>query len=137
MPDTKDITGGCYCGKVRYSARNATTSLIECHCMQCRKQSGHRYATAAIVAADFALEGEQNITLFQASEAAERGFCSACGSHLFWRSSTDDKMAILAGTIDDPSGMVLGSHIFVGDKGCYYDLDDGLPQFDGYDTPVG
>ena len=58
MPDSKDITGGCYCGKVRYAARNAATALIECHCRQCRKQSGHRYATTAIVAGDFVLEGE-------------------------------------------------------------------------------
>ncbi|MGY8995989.1 MAG: GFA family protein, partial [Alphaproteobacteria bacterium] len=63
------------------------------------------------------------------------GFCAACGSHLFWRSLDDDKMAILAASIDDTSDMRLESHIFVDDKGDYYAIDDGLPQCIGYDIP--
>lgn len=133
--NTRSVTGGCYCGKVRYSLARASCSLIECHCSQCRKQSGHRYATTAITSGDLSLEGGENITWFRASSDAERGFCSACGSHLFWRSSRDDKMAVLAGSIDDTTGMRLASHIFVEDKGSYYEIDDGLQQFRGYDTP--
>ena len=133
---TKSVVGGCYCGKVRYRADRASLSLIECHCSQCRKQSGHRYATAATTSGDVTIERAEGLTWFRASLDAERGFCMSCGSHLFWRSSEDDKMAILAGSIDDTSGMRLESHIFVDSKGDYYDIDDGLPQCIGYDTPT-
>ena len=83
-----------------------------------------------------AIEGGDEITWFRASPAAERGFCRACGSHLFWRSSKDDEMAILAASLDQPNGLRLTQHIFVDDKGAYYEIADGLPQFAGYDRPV-
>ena len=133
--EIKDVSGGCYCGKVRYRASRVSSKLTECHCSQCRKQSGHRYATTGTKSGDVEIEDAENITWFRASSAAERGFCSACGSHLFWRSSTDDEMAILAASIDEPTGLRLVGHIFVEDKGDYYTITDGLPQFTGYDTP--
>jgi hypothetical protein len=44
-------------------------------------------------------------------------------------------MAILAASIDEPTGLRVTCHIFVDSKGDYYDINDGLPQFTGYDTP--
>ncbi|MBT5435648.1 MAG: GFA family protein [Alphaproteobacteria bacterium] len=129
--DTISVSGGCYCRKAWYEAAAVSTSMIECHCTQCRKQSGHRYATVAGTQDNVAIEGAENISWFRASGEAERGFCSHCGSHLFWRSLTDDKMVLLGGSIDDASGLRLTSHIFVEDKGSYYEIDDGLPQFKG------
>lgn len=58
-----------------------------------------------------------------------------CGSHLFWRSFSDDEMAILAASIDEPSELRVSYHIFVESKGDYYEITDGLPQFVGYDEP--
>ncbi|MDH3378718.1 MAG: GFA family protein [Gammaproteobacteria bacterium] len=133
--ETKAVSGGCYCGKVRYHSRAVDPALVQCHCSQCRKQSGHGYATAMTKSGDVTIEGEENVTWFRASPVAERGFCSSCGSHLFWRSTKDDEMAILAASIDDSSGLKLTSHIFVNDKGDYYDIADGLPQFIDYDNP--
>jgi len=130
------ITGGCYCGKVRYRARLAGAAVTECHCSQCRRQSGHRYAVAEARAGDVEIDGEGDINWFRASPAAERGFCATCGSHLFWRSLKDDDMAILAASIDAPTGLRLAGHIFVESKGDYYDIDDGLPQYIGYDKPA-
>ena len=66
----------------------------------------------------------------------KRGFCTACGSHLFWRSSSEDKTAILAASVDEPNSLKMFRHIFVEDKPGYYDIDDGLPRFEGYDRPV-
>ncbi len=133
--DTRSVSGGCYCGKVRYRANGVSPEVTECHCSQCRKQSGHRYATVDMKAGDLEIEGRDNITWFRSSPAAERGFCSSCGSHLFWKSSTDDEMAILAASIDDASGFRMTSHIFVNDKGVYYEITDDLPQFISYDKP--
>lgn len=132
--DIEGASGGCYCGRVRYRAARASRAITECHCSQCRRQSGHRYAVTHTHAGDVAIEGAGNITWFRASPAAERGFCSTCGAHLFWRSSTDDEMGILAASLDDARGFRMAEHIFVADKGAYYEIDDGLPQFPG-DAP--
>lgn len=133
--DRKAIKGGCYCGKVRYHASDVGTEVTECHCSQCRKQSGHRYAVVDARAGNVEVVGKDHITWFQASAAAERGFCAACGSHLFWRSLHDDDMGILAASIDEPTGVRLTRHIFVQDKGDYYEITDGLAQFASGDTP--
>jgi hypothetical protein len=133
--DIKEVSGGCYCGKVRYRACRVSPEITECHCSQCRKQSGHRYAVTDVKAGDVEIEGAGDITWFHASPHAQRGFCSTCGSHLFWKSLTDDQMAILAASIDEPTGLRLSGHIFVEDKGDYYEITDGLSQFTGYDTP--
>jgi len=133
--DIKDVNGGCYCGKVRYRANRAGPAITECHCSQCRKQSGHRYATVHAKTDDVEIEAADGMTWFRASSDAERGFCSTCGSHLFWRSLKDGEMAILAASIDEPTGFKLAKHIFVDHMGDYYEIDDGLPRFAGYDTP--
>lgn len=133
--EIKAVSGGCYCGKVHYRAE-VTPEVCECHCSQCRKQAGHRYATVDTRAGNVQIDGEDGITWFRSSSGAERGFCAVCGSTLFWRSLKDDDMAILAASIDEPTGLRITSHIFVENKGDYYDISDGLPQFVGYDTPA-
>ena len=35
---------------------------------------------------------------------------------------------VAAGAIDSPTGLRLQGHIFVADKGDYYEIADGLPQ---------
>lgn len=131
-----ELTGGCYCGSVRYRARSVDRDVVECHCSQCRKQSGHRYAGVRVAAGDVDIEGAEGITWFHASPDAGRGFCAKCGSHLFWRGTHDDHMVILAASVDTPDSLRMARHIFVDDKPGYYQIDDGLPQFKDYDTPV-
>lgn len=122
-----DVSGGCHCGGVRYRAKGVDPRVTECHCSQCRRQAGHRYATTGGKTSGIEIEGADQVTWYQASPAAERGFCSVCGSTLFWRRNGDDHTSILAGTIDEPNGLRLVKHIFVADKGGYYEIDDGLP----------
>jgi hypothetical protein len=43
---------------------------------------------------------------------------------------------ILAASLDEPSGLRMAKHIFVDDKGDYYEITDGLPRFAGYDKPL-
>ena len=128
-----EVSGGCYCGAVRYRARGVRPQVTECHCSQCRKQSGHRYASTGAKTSDMEFEGADRITWYRASPDAERGFCSICGSTLFWRLSDEDYTGILAASIDEPNALDLTKHIFVGSKGGYYEITDDLPQFDAYD----
>ncbi len=41
-------------------------------------------------------------------------------------------LAISAGSLDAPTGVVLEKHIFVAEKGDYYPIADGLPQKPGH-----
>lgn len=134
--DLLEVSGGCYCGAVRFCAKDVRPEVTECHCSQCRKQSGHRYASTGAKTSDMEIEGADKITWHRTSPEAERGFCVVCGSTLFWKLSDEDYTGILAAAIDEPSGLRVTKHIFVESKGGYYEITDGLRQFEGYDRPV-
>ena len=61
-----------------------------------------------------------------------RGFCSICGSFLFWDPTDRDWISIAMGAFDAPTATHLEMHIFVAEKGDYYEITDGLPQKPGY-----
>ena len=132
-----EVSGGCYCGAVRFRAKDVSPEVTECHCSQCRMQSGHRYASTGGKTSDLEIEGADKITWFRASPEGERGFCSVCGSTLFWKSFEEDFCGILAAAVDEPNDLQVTKHIFVESKGGYYEIADDLPQFEGYDRPVG
>jgi hypothetical protein len=74
------------------------------------------------------LSGAQHLTWYQSSADVRRGFCSICGSFLFWDPPARDWISIAMGAFESPTGTHLEKHIFVADKGDYYDIGDGLPQ---------
>jgi hypothetical protein len=123
-------SGSCLCGAVRFRTRGPLRGVVYCHCSQCRKQTGHFVAATAARDADIDIEGTDALTWYGASDAAKRGFCRICGSLLFWKHGERDSISIMAGSFDRPSGLSGQSHIFVGDKGDYYSIDDGLPKFE-------
>jgi hypothetical protein len=49
---------------------------------------------------------------------------------LFWNPTIEgyEWTAVTMGAFDSPTGARLAKHTFVGDKGDYYDITDGLPQ---------
>jgi hypothetical protein len=122
-------SGSCLCGAVRFSVSAPLKEADACHCTQCRKQSGHYWASTNVAKTDLTLEGDDKLTWFKSSAQAKRGFCSVCGSALFWQATSQPKrIAIAMGAFDKPTGAKLGVHIFVADKGDYYEIADGLPQ---------
>ena len=123
--ETSDFTGHCLCGEIRFHGTyDAGHGLKACHCSQCRRWSGHVWA--AILPRTLEIEGEPK--WFRASDIARRGFCGDCGSSLFWQRDGSPVIDVAAGAIDMPSGLQLQGHIFVADKGDYYQIADGLPQ---------
>ena len=74
------------------------------------------------------VQGVEHLKWYHSSEKAKRGFCSNCGSALFWKHEDDPFTSVMSGCFDPPTGLKLAKHIFVGDKGDYYDITDGLPQ---------
>lgn len=123
-------TGSCLCGAVKFRTSGPLRGVVYCHCTQCRKQTGHVVAASRVADADIQIDGGENITWYSASPEAARGFCSNCGSVMFWKRNGTDLTSVMAGSFDTPSGLAGLRHIFVADKGDYYEIDDGLPQFE-------
>ncbi len=117
--------GSCLCWQVRFRVAGPLRPVVACHCMQCRKTSGHFVAATSARREDVEISGD--VTWFQSSETARRGFCPVCGSNLFW-DGPGTHLSIHAGSLDRPTGLRLAGHIHCADKGDYYDIADGLPQ---------
>lgn len=122
-------SGGCHCGAVSYRARGLS-DIWFCHCRQCRALTGHYIAACRTERTSYEITGELRWTAV--SEQSSHGFCARCCSPLFWSTERSDNMSVLAGSLDHTRGIEVRGHIFVAEKGDYYQITDGLPQFDGY-----
>ncbi len=120
------MKGSCLCGSITFDVTAAPQGYACCHCRQCRKQSGHVWASAYV--SDDALNILGPVRWYQSSDKARRGFCPTCGSFLFWKHADDDHISFSLGSIDGPTGVALTKHIFTAEKGDYYEITDGLPQ---------
>lgn len=120
--------GSCLCGAVRFVVAGELSPAWACHCSQCRRQSGHYWVSTDVLRSHLTLHGSEALSWYCASERARRGFCKHCGSFLFWEVPGRERIAIAMGAFDPPTGCQLAEHIFVADKGDYYQITDGLPQ---------
>ncbi len=132
-----EVKGRCLCGAVAFEASRMGDEIDACHCAQCRRWSGHFWASVNVTVGSLKLtSGEEDVGWYESSEIVRRGFCKRCGSALFWHPHRHERyshvMAIGAGCLDAPTGVTLAKHIFVVEKGDYYALDDGLPQKPGH-----
>jgi hypothetical protein len=127
-PKTTEHSGRCQCGAVTYRVSGSMRDVVTCHCGQCRRIHGHAPGYSAARQAEMAIEGEEHILWYRASDQAQRGFCKSCGSSLFWRPDGRDTVSVAAGSINAPTGMKTVRHIFAADKGDYYQIVDGAPQ---------
>lgn len=122
------LTGRCLCGSVTFETESQPKGASVCHCGQCRRQSGHLWASAYVPKTELTVTGK--VRWFEASETAKRGFCPTCGSFLFWHAPSEDTVSFALGAVDAPTGIHLEKHIFVASKGDYYDITDSLEQRD-------
>lgn len=122
------ITGQCECGGVRFQMPEARQEITICHCSQCRRTSGHLWAATNAPFDSLTFLNDDTLTWYTSSDFAKRGFCNRCGSSLFYRMTGEAGIGIAAGCLDDTSGMRVGKHIFVKDKGDYYAIAEEEPQ---------
>ncbi len=116
---SKPITGSCCCGQISYTAKSVAP-LWYCHCQQCRKMTGHYMAAARVNLNDIEINGEAK--WFYVSDDSRHGFCPDCGSKIFWRNDKNDFLSITGGSINDTSSLRVSGHVFVGEKGDYYEI---------------
>jgi hypothetical protein len=129
-------TGSCLCGAVTFTVNGPMKAITFCHCGQCRRQTGLYYASSNAVADDVTVVGEENVTWYHSSEAGRRGFCRHCGSALFWKAEGRSEISIMAGSLDQPTRLATGHHIYCADKGDFYEIQDNLPHH-AQDAPTG
>ncbi|MFK7902202.1 MAG: GFA family protein [Nitratireductor sp.] len=122
------ISGKCECGGVSFQVEKVRDTVTVCHCSQCRRQSGHLWASTHAKYDEIKFLKDESLQWYASSDFAKRGFCNQCGSSLFYRLNEEDGVGIAAGCLDMPTNLKMGKHIFVKDKGDYYTIADDAPQ---------
>lgn len=113
-------TGQCLCGAVRFALSDAPRRYSACHCGTCRRWSGGIELGFEVRPGGVRFEGADAIVTFTSSDWAERAFCGACGTHLYWKLTAPGPMqglmSVSAGALDDMSGMDFAAEVYIDAK---------------------
>lgn len=104
------MTGGCQCGRVRYTIEIDDRDAYLCHCRMCQRATGGVSIAFKNVAKSKLEWTTREPDRYRSSPFAQRGFCSACGTPLTYESDDHDQLDLTVGSFDDPSGFVPVSH---------------------------
>src|SRR4028119_2522066 len=76
-----EMTGGCACGRIRFTAKVADDDAYLCHCRMCQRSTGSiSIAFKTLKQADVAWEREPD--WYASSPIAKRPYCRECGTSL-------------------------------------------------------
>ena len=121
-------SGSCLCGAVAFSFTGTLDDVWFCHCTQCRKNYG-MYGAFIGVPRKMLKINKAKRTTYRSSGNTKRTFCHKCGSPITWDREGHDSIYILAGLIDGNTKIVSAKHIFIKNKGTYYEVCDRWPQY--------
>ncbi|HET7410305.1 MAG TPA: GFA family protein [Paracoccaceae bacterium] len=124
------VHGQCLCGSVRFRGEpDRERCVTACHCGQCRRWGGGGPLIAVRFIGGLEFEADESLTWFRSSDEGERGFCSRCGSSLFWRMpGQGNDVSTSLGALDEDHGLEIDAHIFVEDKPDWYEFADDRPR---------
>jgi hypothetical protein len=124
------ITGGCFCGRVRYEVTEPLQIARSCHCSRCRKAfSGAGSAYAEVTPGSFVwVSGEELVTRYESMPGWGMCFCRNCGTTLggIYKGAVH---GVTLGSVDGDPGVQIAMHIFVDSKAPWDHIGGTAPQF--------
>jgi hypothetical protein len=124
------LTGGCFCGRVRYRIPAPLGPGRCCHCSRCRKAfSGPGSAYSEIEAGSFEwTSGQDNLTHHEAVPGWGKLFCRDCGTALCG-THDGNVHGVTLGSVDGDPGVRIEMHICVASKAPWDLIGGDAPQF--------
>jgi len=124
------LTGGCFCGAIRYEATEHALNQSNCHCTLCRGTTGAPcVAWFTVLLQGFTLLAGTP-THFRSSVHATRTFCPSCGTQLtFADDATPDEIDVTTCSLDEPGKMPPHEHIYTLSQLPWMKFADGIPQY--------
>jgi len=122
--------GGCLCRAVRYRIDVRDADISNCHCTDCRRQTGAPYLTFAVVPIGKFQWIKEPSGKIMISEKAIRYFCQSCGTYIRWLDrQEEDKAEINILTLDEPDEISIGYEIYTKSRLPWVKPIKGIPQF--------
>lgn len=128
---TSEARGACLCGGVSFTASLPSKWVAHCHCTRCQRAHGAAFVT-------FVGMEEQRVELHDpdqllrwhvAQEGGSRGFCSRCGSTMFFKAAAwPGELHIARALFTDPVDREPQSHAYYDTHVSWVTLGDDLPR---------
>ena len=126
-------TGQCMCGSVRYSFEpDSLRGIWDCPCVRCRRWTGHHMAASNCGTDEITFESDDTLNWYRPEEypTVAYGFCTRCGSSLFWKKDVaPDRVSVCAGAVDPPTGLSTVHVVHLEDASDYF--TPPVPESDG------
>jgi len=128
------LTGGCYCGAVRYEAEGEPGLRAQCHCRECQYMTGggpNFFMMMPVAGFRYTKGAPASYTRDDIPSPVTREFCARCGTHLATRITGLQSLVLKVGPLDDPSlfGQAQAA-IFMVDRQPFHLVGDGIAQFE-------
>ena len=131
--DAPLLRGGCECGTVGYLVSDEFVYAANCHCSRCRAATGAAFKPfAGIEREKLSITSGSDEVLTVGEPEANDTRCRACGSLLYSVVRGGQYVHVAMGSLRDAPTIRPEGHIFVGSKAPWFEITDGLPQFDEY-----
>lgn len=121
------VEGQCLCEAVQFSFEVEKPDFYACHCSICRKWGGGP-ALCVAASGDIDFQGEDSITLYASSDWANRGFCSTCGTNLFYQLKDMSYYSFNLETIEGHEKFQFASQVYIDHKPGNYDFSNNTQK---------
>jgi hypothetical protein len=109
----------CLCGAVKITAEQINPKFTVCHCQSCRTWGGAPYF-AVQCGTKVKIEGDDKVKMYESSSWASRGFCTECGTHLFYKLKASGEYNIPVGLFPNLEGLEMDMQYFSDARPNYY-----------------
>lgn len=124
------LSGGCFCGAVRFEVAGPETFACFCHCKSCQHAAGAPVVAWATYSKDTLRVTRGRMHLYHSSPGVTRGICGACGTSISYEhTDRPGEIDLTLNSLDNPSAPVLRAHIWVEDKAPWLEIGDDLPVY--------
>ena len=128
--EVTQLTGECFCGRIRYTIHGPLKDARSCHCSRCRKAFSSQASSYALVdPSDFQwLQGSESLTSYESQPGFGLQFCRICGSTLC--GIFDGKIhGITLGCLNEDPDIEVGYHIFTGSRARWEVLPEHVTAY--------
>jgi len=132
------LHGRCTCGEVTFTLENTFDYAYYCHCSRCRMRTGSAFAAIGGASIDKLQITTGNKHLLIEGECSD-GYgarCSRCYAFLFAAVRSRQYVHVSLGVLAGTPSRLPDHHIYVASKAPWYEITDGLPQYDELPLPL-
>jgi hypothetical protein len=116
------MKGICLCEAVTIETSDVN-EFAACHCSMCQRWGGGPLL-AVHCDSNITISDKGYVKTFESSAWAQRGFCSNCGTHLYYHLKPSNEFIIPVGLFQSESDFKFKEQIFIDKKPSFYEFSN-------------